>query len=402
MKKLLFVALLFPLTSFCQIDLNLTSANFRSGVDQYYVAGLEYYTVSETQLEPIYFSANFWNNSTFGANNVYLEVIIYEDGNVVDAIYSDSVSVCSYCNDSIFIIQPFTPGTGDIYDFVYTLYTDGSEVDPVNNSKTQTIHVDHNYLSAYRRDDSNYTGAISTWPGLSGAIAMGNIYEFFQDATVCGVSMYVSSELSNLGGFIYGMAVQIDTSNNWTWVDQTIDYEVQQSDLGSYVDLYFNHLDVHPGDYYVIMAGHYGDPLSVKFGQAQQVDLLTSFIMEDYYALWSMPNYKAMMVYPIMSSDQECGVGLDEQTNSPFKLLPVAPNPSKGIVEIKYNLSENGTVHYVIHDISGNIIASDELGDQKAGFHNVKRDFTMYESGVYFITLFAGTQQQTQKMIITE
>lgn len=99
---------------------------------------------------------------------------------------------------------------------------------------------------------------------------------------------------------------------------------------------------------------------------------------------------------------QQFTVGLtsdvDEYLDANIPTLNVYPNPSDGSIYLDINLNgaKNGKVE--IYDIMGKLTYSYPLND----FDNdiVRADLSNFSSGVYFVTLFAGNDNISKKVII--
>ena len=74
--------------------------------------------------------------------------------------------------------------------------------------------------------------------------------------------------------------------------------------------------------------------------------------------------------------------------------------PAKDKTEITYVLKENSNIRFVVTDITGKEIYSQNEGIQESGKHNIELDILRFESGVYFYSLITDKQKITKKLII--
>ncbi|MBK6951697.1 MAG: hypothetical protein IPH24_06490, partial [Crocinitomicaceae bacterium] len=109
---LLFAGCFFSFALDAQVDLSFYQVYNRIGNSAYYPAGLEYYTIPENQVAPIRFSAHVSNFTVNIATNSYLKVDVYEDGVLDTTFFSDSLDICAYCLDSLFITSSYLPVGG--------------------------------------------------------------------------------------------------------------------------------------------------------------------------------------------------------------------------------------------------------------------------------------------------
>ena len=86
---------------------------------------------------------------------------------------------------------------------------------------------------------------------------------------------------------------------------------------------------------------------------------------------------------------------------SKTKLYPVSPNPAQGRVKVGYTLQETTSVALEVYDIHGALVQR-LAQEQRAlpGEHIRDWDTAGLSSGVYLLTLRAGAQVQTQKVVV--
>jgi hypothetical protein len=76
------------------------------------------------------------------------------------------------------------------------------------------------------------------------------------------------------------------------------------------------------------------------------------------------------------------------------------PNPVKGSTSVKVTLAETSNVSVEITNMLGQSVSVVNQGRLAAGTHNLKLNVTNLNSGIYFYTVTAGTQELTKKMIV--
>ncbi len=86
-------------------------------------------------------------------------------------------------------------------------------------------------------------------------------------------------------------------------------------------------------------------------------------------------------------------------------LAPSRPNPAAGTAEIRFRLPEDGTVRLVVVDVAGRLVTVLHDGGLEAGDHLVTWDGRTSDggeasSGIYFITLTAGTRTMTERVVL--
>lgn len=140
------------------------------------------------------------------------------------------------------------------------------------------------------------------------------------------------------------------------------------------------------------------DSLDLYIKNAQIVDDSTVIGLNSTSLLYPV-NPRAVMIRPIIGI-YPCGIGFEElEKDEEFKLFP---NPSHANLDIIYTLQEPGQVEILIRNAQGKLIDRVEFGYQNAGKLEHKLDLDNLENGIYFITINAGSQQKTERLIISK
>jgi hypothetical protein len=80
--------------------------------------------------------------------------------------------------------------------------------------------------------------------------------------------------------------------------------------------------------------------------------------------------------------------------------MSVYPNPSNGVVQMHYQLSEIMPLGWVLYDQRGIVVRVSDYRKQAPGQHNQTLDFTSLPAGDYNLHLTVGTVTTTQPLII--
>lgn len=106
------------------------------------------------------------------------------------------------------------------------------------------------------------------------------------------------------------------------------------------------------------------------------------------------------LVYSSASTGTNVGVGIEVLSNaSEAPVLSVFPNPSAGFFTIDAtNVKESSSNSYSIHDITGRLVYSKNLGKVASRF-NETVDLSDYKSGVYFATVSLDGVAYTRKIV---
>lgn len=92
------------------------------------------------------------------------------------------------------------------------------------------------------------------------------------------------------------------------------------------------------------------------------------------------------------------GINTVETANS----IKVYPNPLSNAADVEFILASATEVRVIIHNILGEAVFSNAMGEMNSGIHTFKLDAQNLNAGIYFITLNAGTSNITKKVIINK
>ncbi|MBD3638936.1 MAG: T9SS type A sorting domain-containing protein [Crocinitomicaceae bacterium] len=276
-------------------DADIQSAYFRSGVGGIYPEGLEYYSVPESQVTPITFSAEVFNAGGQTHTGLALESNVDYGGNVFSDV-SATVDLPSYTYDSLGASSTFTPsGSNGTYTMSWNFAGTNAEDVTSNDTITDSFEIT---TSTYSRAKPDYVSSIANVASNTGnPFEIGNVMEIFGSSFVNGVSIRISDNPSNVGQIMYCTFHIYDSgTGDFLWANQTLDYTIQNGDLGTYVDLVFTSPNlVDPGDIILLCAGHYGGANEVEFGMSQNT-VQNSVLGYASFTLFALSNPKAIML----------------------------------------------------------------------------------------------------------
>jgi hypothetical protein len=94
-------------------------------------------------------------------------------------------------------------------------------------------------------------------------------------------------------------------------------------------------------------------------------------------------------------------VDTDERTPAEFRLEQNYPNPFNPNSDIRYQISEFGTVKLAVYDVLGREVALLVNEQQMPGSYTVRFDATGLSSGVYYYRLGSGGSSTTRAMVLS-
>jgi hypothetical protein len=85
--------------------------------------------------------------------------------------------------------------------------------------------------------------------------------------------------------------------------------------------------------------------------------------------------------------------------NSPID-LKVSPNPSSGVIHLRYSISDIRYLIFEVYSADGVKVKTLFTGKQAAGKHTMNADLSDMPDGLYFIRLQAGKEVETAKLVL--
>ncbi len=101
-----------------------------------------------------------------------------------------------------------------------------------------------------------------------------------------------------------------------------------------------------------------------------------------------------------MGADEALCEGVFENPPSNHFNLRTNPNPSSGIINIKYELKDVAGITLSISNIRGDRLESYNYGKKAIGEQTVMLDLSHLPDGLYMIRLQVGNQVETAKIIL--
>ncbi len=82
------------------------------------------------------------------------------------------------------------------------------------------------------------------------------------------------------------------------------------------------------------------------------------------------------------------------------ELLRVFPNPCRDIAFVAFELNASSSVFVSIYDLSGRVISEVINSELEAGIHSVRLETGGLTAGVYFVTMDAGGEICSSRLIV--
>ncbi len=115
-----------------------------------------------------------------------------------------------------------------------------------------------------------------------------------------------------------------------------------------------------------------------------------SVINGKYLDIPTMGEYLELLDFITGINDFTFPIGLEVNTY---------PNPTSGIVNITFSLSENDEISISIYNVNGQLVQTIDQGKKTTGSYSYQVDITKQNNGIYFMTLKINNKKYSQRII---
>ncbi|NOQ70517.1 MAG: T9SS type A sorting domain-containing protein [Crocinitomix sp.] len=380
-------------------DVKITDVYMQSGVGGLIENGMTYYQLPIDHATEIEFSAKVENFASAMQVNAKLNVEV--TGPDAHVCMSEVADIAIAAKDSMVCSSSFTPEIPGTYTIKF--WFDSDNVEELVSNDTIIEFITIGWETSYTRHNGLETGSIANISYNAGApLLIGNLMQFYDDTEFHDIVVNISDDSTNLDQLIFAQIMKYNPeTGEFIYLDQTDDYHINSSHLGSKVDLIFDYYQCYEeNDIGLILVGHYGGDNEVHFSLAQDVEEktvlgYTSGSTDPFY----LENPQALM---IEIGDMEFGhcTGTLTEHQATFNLSQNTPNPFFESTTIAYELSKNEDIQITITDLSGKTIQTINLANQTAGKHELQLNASEFAEGVYFYTFNVGDESITKRMVV--
>ncbi len=357
---------------------------------------IEYYQYPVNQTQPLTFQAYAINEGANAQSNVQLEVEVQNSQQT--PVFNGSSAPIAFPvlhEDTLTTTTSYTPGAIDNYNIFYTIGQSATDLVPGNDSVVESFAVTD---TVYARDNNDYA---SQWyndedgNGLTYSFAYGNMFEFPNNDVATSISFYLGTN-TDPNTLVFGVLYD---RNGFTYIDQTVDYDVLANDIGGWITIPFSSpVPLTAGIDYVACAGHYGGPDEVWVGRASNSSPeQTAFLLDGFDNTWYYTTRSPMVRLNL----QSLTTNIDEQANT-ITTVNAYPNPAKDLVRIDYHINATTNVTLELYDVTGKLLQSNALGERVIGTHSAQLDLQGLSAGAYTYRLITNHQSVSRRLMVTQ
>lgn len=360
---------------------------------------LEYSIYPQQQLRPIDFVSRVVNNGSVTQTGVTLNANVNYDGGT--AMLSSASVDLAPGEDTLLVVEDWTPPTGVLGEYITTLEVvqNETDIDPSDQINEAIFWAENDIMARDRR-----SAAASYTNTGTGGHTLGNAFGASEDGSVYAIGV--------------AMSTASDDDAEWTvelWGDGAADFEFLvggDEDL-TYLDYMGNGTgdefmtyilledpyDIEEGlDYYAHFKAYGGDGNDAFIRTSGTSPEQTSFVFIEEDDTWFFTTGTPMVRLGFAED-----VSIAEATISDIVSLGQnVPNPVKNITTIAYDLVSSENVQFEVYDLTGKVVMSIDEGNKPAGLHSIVISNRDLNSGIYYYSILIDGERLTKKMVITK
>jgi hypothetical protein len=362
------------------------------------VNDFEYYVLPVSQLVDLSFGASVTNYSYTDQTNVPITFNITGGPTVTETIASLPAS----SSDTIWTTPFALPNAVGAYNYSVSVPADGF---PEGNTFSGSYEI-----SQYDFGHASNNCPIQRTLNDDAQVGMGNLYRMNADDQAYGVKVWFGANTDQLI-IVQAIVWQItgaSIQDNPTFVGQSAEWTLTtEIDNGYHNFPVFNEagdgpIDLIAGETYMVEIRKIDESSSRMYVRADLYDAdLGTFIWGPFAAGGAVNWFNQLSYTPAvrLSFDPASGVGVESSIGG-LSLGQNIPNPAAGTTKITYSVNTPSVVQFVVRDISGRIVKSENLDARSSGQHSITLNTDELGSGVYSYTLIANGTQITKKMVV--
>ena len=365
-------------------DLSVTSSSWGS-------VGLNYYQIPLTQIAPIDFSAKVFNGGVNNQSNV-----VYTVTSGTYSGTSNPANIVSLDTATLDITTPFTPAS-TIGNVVVTsaISADSTDDLPSNNAISNISFAITDYI--YARDKG--TSAANSYAGSQNndpdGYEAGNVFDIVQNQSCKAINVRLLGGANGtvVGTEIYAKLYWMDpAAADPVYITESAVLIVATANLNTNLVMELNDLvDLEAGKTYLAVVGAFGAGLEISNSGISEPQ--TSFFLDMLDNTWYYTTST-----PVVRLNFDPTIGINETTTE-ISGVSIYPNPSSSSVNLEMNIANPSEVSIQVTDLSGKIVATQNLGFLPLGKNQTTIQSASFNNGLYYVTISSNGTSVTKKFI---
>ena len=335
---------------------------------------------------------------------------------VASGAWTDSENYGTLEGDSSFVVyhaNQYMPTTVGQHDFTFSVSSDSTDSSPINNNGAVTVFITDTLFNGFGTGEK--LGSMGTGyftDGSDDGFKMANMYELETADELTSVTLGLRTNGSTQAGALVQVTVFDTTGFFSAGIETPIIYSnfytITASDTTTGfatipIPTIYNGIaqdrNLAPGAYFVSVECYNSagtnnivilDDKTFPRGAWSSMIYLTG---DQWYtngdALWISANFGT---WDYNSVNEVASVA----SHNAF------PNPTSGMVDLTYNLSQSGELNIIVRDITGKLVVSKNEGSLATGAHKTKLDLSSLAEGVYTYELNVNSNTTFGKIVLTK
>ena len=354
----------------------------------------DYYSTPLTQVIPMTVGAVISNMGGVSQAKVVSIEILQGTTSVYTA--TENITILPGVTDTLWHTSTFTPTANGVYTVNFTLPLDAINT---NNTQSEDFEVTPNiYGHNFPITGTSFFG----FNTVDAEIGMGNLYEINANQQLNGINVQFATGTTvstEVRCELWEVLTNIQGDMNFiTDVTYTVPSPLN---IATPTTIAFSSPgQMEAGKLYMVILKTYQDATNkVRIRSSAKGDDDFSTIGYGPFATGGVVNYfSGWGKAPYISLNFDPTIGINESSTE-ISGVSIYPNPSSSSVNLEMNIANPSEVSIQVTDLSGKIVATQNLGFLPLGKNQTTIQSASFNNGLYYVTISSNGTSVTKKFI---
>ena len=354
----------------------------------------DYYSTPLSQVIPMTVGAVISNmGGVSQAKVVSIEIL---QGTTSVYTSTENITVLPGVSDTLWHTSTFTPTANGVYTVKFTLPTDAITT---NNTQSENFEVTPNIYG----HNFPITGTTSFgFTTVDAEIGMGNLFEINANQQLNGINVHFATGTTPTTEVTVELWENVDgIQGNLVFITDALYTIPSPLNTATPTTIPFNiPAQMEQGKLYLIILKAYQDltnKLRIKSTSKGNDDFST--VGYGPFATGGGVNYfSGWASAPYISLNFDPTIGINENSTE-ISGVSIYPNPSSSSVNLEMNIANPSEVSIQVTDLSGKIVATQNLGFLTLGKNQTTIQSASFNNGLYYVTISSNGTSVTKKFI---
>ena len=354
----------------------------------------DYYSTPLTQVIPMTVGAVISNMGSVSQAKVVSIEILQGSTSVYTA--TENITILPGVTDTLWHTSTFTPTTNGVYTVKFSLPTDAINT---NNTQSEDFEVTPNiYGHNFPIGGTSFFG----FNTVDAEIGMGNLYEINANQQLNGINVQFATGTTvsaEVRCELWEVLTNIQGDMNFI-TDVTFTVPSPLNIATPTTIAFSSPAQMEAEKLYMVILKTYQDATNkLRIRSSVKGDDDFSTIGYGPFATGGVVNYfSGWGKAPYISLNFDPTIGINE-TTSEISGVSIYPNPSSSSVNLEMNIANPSEVSIQVTDLSGKIVATQNLGFLPLGKNQTTIQSASFKNGLYYLTVSSNGTTVTKKFI---